>query len=1143
MEQITLQGISKNDILWTIVSYYLDLLKRKKVFNVQISSTDRTEDYLINKLAGGTGITLTKSVANGREVLTISADGGALLDEKVKVSSTDTTAGFLGAKLLATSPLEITVTNPSGNAVMTVKCNVDDSSIGINSDTGNLEIKALGVTSDKLGAGAVTAGKVHSDLAGKALEIDTGGTGKLNILIDDDTIKVDENTGQLYVDIEAGDNDKVRIDAADIAAGYLEDKLKEGNAIELEREDDSSFISYKVNVEIDGETIDVNGDNQLEVPDGGIDTDQIANEAVTEEKLGSDVDYNAISSRDAATDVTGAELEELTDGSTTNLHKHLSAGIEGVSVLSGFVNRVDSTIGMNNNEFQIEGTFDIYVNGVLIHKDDVDERVSINNDNTLHYVYYNHEGTLLVSTTAWDIMSSTEIPVALVFRQNATTYAVTDERHTCARNRAWHKWAHNNIGAMYYTGLEGTFTNTTFSIDQGIIADEDLVFDTGGAKTTTTHWYRTDDEKMNLAKNKTTIYSLGGGGNVQYDNGSGTLVNLGNNKFGVHWVYCSNDNNEPIYTVIGQAEYDNIAQARAASAPIIHLSTAEWKLLYLVIYRNTVPTPTFVEAIDFRSVQTGVPVAGYNPTVHASLAGRDAENSHPASAISVDADGFSGHLTSAVDDAQKLAEAVDELVFTPELHASTHELGGDDEIDVSGLSGELADAQEPKAHGSSHTDGTDNIAVGDGLEIDDDVIKAKPDGSTIVFNISGELEAVGGGGGDNDKVKVSPTDSTAGFLEDKLKEADGGCVNITEDDNAGNKYLELDVKLDDNSISKTATPNLEIKGYGAADNYRILAKSNNALAFLQKDQLVSNVYEVDVSSNYVRYNTIDAALTAAAAASHTATNRGVILIYPGLYSIVAPLQMVEHVDIIGVSERGCQIQTEQLTSSIIQIVDNVTLKDVTLINAGTSDGVVTTGNTSNIKIQNVIFSGCVKGVSFSTHNISNLCIKDCTFIDNTDCIHFNGGALAEATSIRGCQFNATTTKGNIVYNKTQSGVLEIFNSMSQGPYDLGIQTIHAGSGTATTSIIGGKAEGVLWGVTALDGAAVVWLSNYEIVNRAPGLGETARSLYTNNANAKIGVSGGFLDSTLISDVGHSHPSQYTIKGGFVHRLTNAWTTR
>jgi hypothetical protein len=48
----------------------------------------------------------------------------------------------------------------------------------------------------------------------------------------------------------------------------------------------------------------------------------------------------------------------------------------------------------------------------------------------------------------------------------------------------------------------------------------------------------------------------------------------------------------------------------------------------------------------------------------------------------------------------------------PGAHASTHENGGLDEIDVTGLSGALADPQTPSAHASAHEDGgADEISV------------------------------------------------------------------------------------------------------------------------------------------------------------------------------------------------------------------------------------------------------------------------------------------------------------------------------------------------------------------------------------------------------------------------------------------------
>jgi hypothetical protein len=53
-------------------------------------------------------------------------------------------------------------------------------------------------------------------------------------------------------------------------------------------------------------------------------------------------------------------------------------------------------------------------------------------------------------------------------------------------------------------------------------------------------------------------------------------------------------------------------------------------------------------------------------------------------------------------------------LYEIETHASTHENGGSDEIDVTGLSGVLADAQTPSAHASTHASGaSDPIDAGD----------------------------------------------------------------------------------------------------------------------------------------------------------------------------------------------------------------------------------------------------------------------------------------------------------------------------------------------------------------------------------------------------------------------------------------------
>lgn len=306
---------------------------------------------------------------------------------------------------------------------------------------------------------------------------------------------------------------------------------------------------------------------------------------------------------------------------------------------AGFVNRTDSTIAVDGSGVVTLApavtSFTVYTMGskhILTNT----QTVTVTADQTITYIYLDSSGVLQKSITAWDITSGTNIPVAICFK-DGSTYALTDERHGHERNKAWHNWAHNNIGAVYKSGLTGTFTTSTLSVTQGIIYDEDIQADTGSARTTCSLWHRNATTGMRLTRGSNYAKAVSVGGILQYDNGSGTLQDVTNNRYATNWVYATNDPTEPIYCVIGQGDYTSLPNARNALAPTINLSTAEWKLIYRVIYQRTagVPAGTFIESADFRTVQTGVATSA-STTDHNALINRDATNSHPASAISYD---------------------------------------------------------------------------------------------------------------------------------------------------------------------------------------------------------------------------------------------------------------------------------------------------------------------------------------------------------------------------------------------------------------------------------------------------------------------------------------------------------------------------
>jgi len=73
-------------------------------------------------------------------------------------------------------------------------------------------------------------------------------------------------------------------------------------------------------------------------------------------------------------------------------------------------------------------------------------------------------------------------------------------------------------------------------------------------------------------------------------------------------------------------------------------------------------------------------------------------------------------------------------------HSSRHENGGDDEISVAGLSGELADNQPPKTHQSNHEAGGSDVLTGAGIEVEKAIsFFIDGGGSAITTGIKGSI--------------------------------------------------------------------------------------------------------------------------------------------------------------------------------------------------------------------------------------------------------------------------------------------------------------------------------------------------------------------------------------------------------------------
>ena len=131
----------------------------------------------------------------------------------------------------------------------------------------------------------------------------------------------------------------------------------------------------------------------------------------------------------------------------------------------------------------------------------------------------------------------------------------------------------------------------------------------------------------------------------------------------------------------------------------------------------------------------------------------------------------------------------------PAAHAPSHENGGADEIDVTGLSGDLADPQDPKAHATTHENGGgDEINVG-GLS------GLLADGQTPLAHAASHAE---GGSDELDVANLGSASAPAGAPHIPVSDGSGGVDWLcrTPFSLLGGEFLTVD----ENDLVTTAKP-------------------------------------------------------------------------------------------------------------------------------------------------------------------------------------------------------------------------------------------------------------------------------------------------------------------------------------------------
>jgi len=328
---------------------------------------------------------------------------------------------------------------------------------------------------------------------------------------------------------------------------------------------------------------------------------------------------------------------------------------------TGFVNRTDSSISWSDAgpgyTFTIDKTgagWTFYIAGVAYTKTAA-ESVQLNPASEgLHYIYYDDSG-VLQETNAWsDALITDYALVAMVYWDATNSLGeLMEERHGCNMSGTTHHYLHDQIGAVWESGLAlgdisadqdgSNNAHAQFSVATGEIYDEDVphTINAIASNVGLEIWYL---DGANWRKTTNAGYSFitdGVTSRIAYNN-AGAQTAVGDGKYVLVHVFATNFADGNPIAIQGQAQYDNILAARdgaeteIAALNLSGLPSPEMKAIGTVIFQTKDSYTNAVNArirstdggddyVDFRVNAAG---RGAPATDHGSLGGL-ADNDHP----------------------------------------------------------------------------------------------------------------------------------------------------------------------------------------------------------------------------------------------------------------------------------------------------------------------------------------------------------------------------------------------------------------------------------------------------------------------------------------------------------------------------------
>lgn len=418
---------------------------------------------------------------------------------------------------------------------------------------------------------------------------------------------------------------------------------------------------------------------------------------------GTAISYDNINSGLAADEVQGAidELDSTLDGAVS-VTDTVSNIITATKEPTGFENRTSSTLSYDASarQFTLTAVTDTYywIKGerfMLAAGASVISTAHVDVDD-VYFFYFNASNVATVANGFWNL--ETTCPIAFVLYDTLSLFAqgiLCDERHGIVMDWATHAHLHFSKGAFVRSGFtiddasyvigSSVADEKKYRIGDGYFVDEDITLYHDDASmmevlpadrsypvlarrgSSGKWWWTISDYPVDFSPTTRNPYFN------EYDSIGATwkLTEITATNKWINMFTCVTNSTDPQYKIVnimGQKQHSSLAAAEEESVLELAWGTAPFQEItpiYQVTFRRgpygsagpPINPNVRMDAVQ-KIIGVSITLSGLLASNHASLAGRDLPNSHPASAISYDITSGIGDLYST--DMQHVVEEITE---------------------------------------------------------------------------------------------------------------------------------------------------------------------------------------------------------------------------------------------------------------------------------------------------------------------------------------------------------------------------------------------------------------------------------------------------------------------------------------------------